>query len=163
MAKELELEGKVAPSSPVASTPGTARSSAPLVRDKDESDVPMSGWQLTMARVIVEKPKHLFFGTTFVIVLLSAIIGGTGLMTFSDPTQHDWTIASNIESQRLDAWSDAVSQTDKAGGGDTVEPRSEDSSSFTLSECPAPPGACPSAPSRCYVRPARGGGRWCRS
>lgn len=140
MAKHLELENKVGPGSPTT-TPGTARSAAPLVGDKEEDEVPRSGWQWAMARFIVEKPKRLFFGATFVIVLLSAIIGGTGLMTFSDPTQHDWTIASNVESQRLDAWSDAVSQTDSVGGDGTVKPRSEDASSFTLSTCCEAPRA----------------------
>lgn len=125
-------------STPTPATPGTARSTAPLMGKDQGVDVAESRCQWAMSRFIVARPLTVFFGTSFIILVLSAIVGATGLMTFSEPSQHDWTIADAIESERLDAWTNAVSQTDNAGGTTEVDPRSESTQSLFLRGCRTP-------------------------
>ena len=100
---------------------GQVEGSAPTVVTGRSHDSP---WWLErkLCRLLYDHTCVCMCSCFFVMLLMTGIVAGGGLMVLSTPTDYDWAIASSAIVQRLDAAQDASSKADPvAAAGTGVE------------------------------------------
>ena len=81
------------------------------------------GWVVKYCKFIHAHVYGCFWASIAVMLLISMIVGGTGLMKMSLPSDYDWNIAGTTDSVHRDMADLAMAQADELGGtGNTVAP-----------------------------------------